>query len=67
MTGRLCLTEDQHGLEAVRTSRIRGAHGCSEGIERVHREAASGLIGEGTSDVRGMIIGRRLLEDHALR
>jgi alkylation response protein AidB-like acyl-CoA dehydrogenase len=36
-------------------------------IERLYREAPMLLIGEGTADIQRMIIGRRLLEDYALR
>ena len=34
-------------------------------IERLYREAAFMLIGEGTSDIQKMIIGRALLKDYA--
>ena len=49
--------------------RIHGGYGYSKEyeIERLYREAAFMLIGEGTSDVQKMIIGRRLLEDYKLR
>ncbi len=36
-------------------------------IERLYREAAFMLIGEGTSDIQKMIIGRSLLKDYKLK
>ncbi|WP_203336828.1 acyl-CoA dehydrogenase family protein [Nocardioides limicola] len=47
--------------------RIHGGYGYSKEyeIERLYRESAFMLIGEGTSDIQKMIIGRRLLEDYA--
>ncbi|MDQ0380495.1 acyl-CoA dehydrogenase family protein [Amycolatopsis thermophila] len=49
--------------------RIHGGYGYSTEyeIERLYREAPMLLIGEGTADIQRMIIGRRLLEDYALR
>ncbi len=49
--------------------RIHGGYGYSKEyeIERLYREAAFMLIGEGTADIQKMIIGRRLLEDYKLR
>ena len=49
--------------------RIHGGYGYSKEyeIDRIYREAAFMLIGEGTSDIQKMIIGRRLLEDYQLR
>ena len=49
--------------------RIHGGYGYSKEyeIERLYREAAFLLIGEGTADIQKMIIGRRLLEDYKLR
>jgi alkylation response protein AidB-like acyl-CoA dehydrogenase len=46
--------------------RIHGGYGYSKEyeIERLYREAAFLLIGEGTSDIQKMIIGRRLLEEY---
>ena len=48
--------------------RIHGGYGYSKEyeIERLYREAAFMLIGEGTSDIQKMIIGRRLLQDYKL-
>src|SRR5688572_12463595 len=56
--------------EVVEASfRIHGGYGYSKEyeIERLYRESAFMLIGEGTSDIQKMIIGRRLLEDYGLR
>ncbi|CUR60943.1 putative acyl-CoA dehydrogenase [metagenome] len=49
--------------------RIHGGYGYSKEyeIERLYREAPMLLIGEGTADIQRMIIGRRLLEDYALK
>jgi alkylation response protein AidB-like acyl-CoA dehydrogenase len=48
--------------------RIHGGYGYSKEyeIERLYREAAFMLIGEGTSDIQKMIIGRQLLKDYAI-
>lgn len=56
--------------EVVEASfRIHGGYGYSKEyeIERLYREAAFMLIGEGTSDIQKMIIGRSLLKDYKLR
>ena len=53
--------------EVVEASfRIHGGYGYSKEyeIERLYREAAFLLIGEGTAEIQKMIIGRRLLEDY---
>ena len=53
--------------EVVQDSfRIHGGYGYSKEyeIERLYREAAFLLIGEGTAEIQKMIIGRRLLEDY---
>jgi alkylation response protein AidB-like acyl-CoA dehydrogenase len=49
--------------------RIHGGYGFSKEyeIERLYREAPMLLIGEGTADIQRMIIGRRVLEDYALK
>ena len=55
--------------EVVQDSfRIHGGYGYSKEyeIERLYREAAFMLIGEGTSDIQKMIIGRALLKDYQL-
>ncbi|GAA3544924.1 acyl-CoA dehydrogenase [Aeromicrobium flavum] len=55
--------------EVVEASfRIHGGYGYSKEyeIERLYREAAFMLIGEGTSDIQKMIIGRNLLKDYKL-
>ncbi|MBB6629039.1 acyl-CoA dehydrogenase family protein [Nocardioides sp. KIGAM211] len=48
--------------------RIHGGYGYSKEyeIERLYREAAFMLIGEGTADIQKMIIGRSLLKDYKL-
>ncbi len=56
--------------EVVEASfRIHGGYGYSKEyeIERLYRESAFMLIGEGTSDIQKMIIGRSLLKDYRLR
>lgn len=55
--------------EVVEASfRIHGGYGYSKEyeIERLYRESAFMLIGEGTSDIQKMIIGRNLLKDYKL-
>ncbi|GAA5150320.1 acyl-CoA dehydrogenase family protein [Nocardioides marinquilinus] len=55
--------------EVVEASfRIHGGYGYSKEyeIERLYREAAFMLIGEGTSEIQKMIIGRSLLKDYKL-
>ena len=49
--------------------RIHGGYGYSKEyeIERLMREVKFMLIGEGTSDIQKMIIGRSLLKDYKLR
>ncbi|MBD3925272.1 acyl-CoA dehydrogenase family protein [Nocardioides cavernae] len=49
--------------------RIHGGYGYSKEyeIERLMREVKFMLIGEGTSDIQKMIIGRSLLKDYQLR
>lgn len=48
--------------------RIHGGYGYSKEyeIERLYRESAFMLIGEGTSDIQKMIISRRLLKDYKI-
>ena len=56
--------------EVVEASfRIHGGYGYSKEyeIERLMREVKFMLIGEGTSDIQKMIIGRSLLKDYKLR
>ncbi|MFC9220592.1 acyl-CoA dehydrogenase family protein [Streptomyces hygroscopicus] len=55
--------------EVVEASfRIHGGYGYSKEyeIERLYREAAFMLIGEGTSEIQKMIIGRSLLKEYAV-
>ena len=56
--------------EVVEASfRIHGGYGYSKEyeIERLYREAAFLLIGEGTADIQKMIIGRSMLKDYKLK
>ncbi|MEW1808699.1 acyl-CoA dehydrogenase family protein [Pseudarthrobacter sp. NPDC080039] len=56
--------------EVVEASfRIHGGYGYSKEfeIERLYREAAFMLIGEGTSDIQKMIIGRSLLKEYKVK
>jgi alkylation response protein AidB-like acyl-CoA dehydrogenase len=60
----------EYCAEVVEDSfRIHGGYGYSKEyeIERLYREAPMLLIGEGTADIQRMIIGRRLLEEYALK
>jgi alkylation response protein AidB-like acyl-CoA dehydrogenase len=61
------LFASETGKEVVEDSfRIHGGYGYSKEyeIERLYREAAFLLIGEGTADIQKMIIGRRLIEEY---
>ena len=57
--GRLCAEE---------CLRIHGGYGYSKEyeIERIYRDAPLLLIGEGTSEIQRMVIGRKLLERHKI-
>jgi len=58
----------EYCTEVVEASfRIHGGYGYSKEyeIERLYREAAFMLIGEGTSDIQKLIIGRSLLKEYA--
>jgi alkylation response protein AidB-like acyl-CoA dehydrogenase len=48
--------------------RIHGGYGYSKEyeIERIYRDAPLLLIGEGTSEIQRMVIGKKLLERHRL-
>ena len=64
------MVASEYANEVVEDSfRIHGGYGYSKEyeIERLYREAAFMLIGEGTSDIQKMIIGRSLLKDYNLR
>jgi len=58
-TGRFCAEE---------SLRIHGGYGYSKEyeIERIYRDAPLLLIGEGTSEIQRMVIGRKLLERHRI-
>ncbi|QBX56360.1 acyl-CoA dehydrogenase [Nocardioides seonyuensis] len=64
------MVASEYANEVVEDSfRIHGGYGYSKEyeIERLMREVKFMLIGEGTSDIQKMIIGRSLLKDYALR
>jgi alkylation response protein AidB-like acyl-CoA dehydrogenase len=48
--------------------RIHGGNGYASEypIERLYRDAPLMIVGEGTSEIQKMVIGRRLLEDYAI-
>lgn len=48
--------------------RIHGGNGYAQEypIERLYRDAPLMIVGEGTNEIQKMVIGRRLLEQHAL-
>jgi alkylation response protein AidB-like acyl-CoA dehydrogenase len=58
-TGRFCAEE---------CLRIHGGYGYSKEyeIERIYRDAPLLLIGEGTSEIQKMVIGRKLLQRHKI-
>jgi alkylation response protein AidB-like acyl-CoA dehydrogenase len=58
-TGRMCAEE---------CLRIHGGYGYSKEyeIERIYRDAPLLLIGEGTSEIQRMVIGRKLLQRHRI-
>jgi len=64
------MVASEYANEVVEDSfRIHGGYGYSKEyeIERLYRETAFMLIGEGTSDIQKMIIGRSLLKDYGLK
>ena len=64
------MVASEYANEVVEDSfRIHGGYGYSKEyeIERLMREVKFMLIGEGTSDIQKMIIGRSLLKDYAAR
>jgi alkylation response protein AidB-like acyl-CoA dehydrogenase len=63
------LLASETGKECVEQSfRIHGGYGYSKEyeIERLYRDAPLLLIGEGTSEIQRMVIGKKLLERHKL-
>jgi alkylation response protein AidB-like acyl-CoA dehydrogenase len=63
------LYASEAGKEVVEDSfRIHGGYGYSKEyeIERLYRDAPLLLIGEGTSEIQRMVIGKKLLERHKL-
>ncbi|RHW23768.1 acyl-CoA dehydrogenase [Nocardioides immobilis] len=64
------MVASEYAHEVVEDSfRIHGGYGYSKEyeIERLYREVAFMLIGEGTTDIQKMIIGRAMLEDYKLK
>ncbi|QCX28180.1 acyl-CoA dehydrogenase family protein [Nocardioides jishulii] len=64
------MVASEYANEVVEDSfRIHGGYGYSKEyeIERLMREVKFMLIGEGTSDIQKMIIGRNMLKDYALK
>jgi alkylation response protein AidB-like acyl-CoA dehydrogenase len=63
------LYASEAGKEVVEDAfRIHGGYGYSKEyeIERLYRDAPLLLIGEGTSEIQRMVIGRKLLERHKI-
>lgn len=63
------LFASETGRECVEQAfRIHGGYGYSKEyeIERLYRDAPLLLIGEGTSEIQRMVIGKKLLERHKL-
>jgi alkylation response protein AidB-like acyl-CoA dehydrogenase len=63
------LFASEAGKECVEDSfRIHGGYGYSKEyeIERLYRDAPLLLIGEGTSEIQRMVIGKKLLERHKI-
>src|SRR3954453_9895832 len=64
------MVASEYAHEVVEDSfRIHGGYGYSKEyeIERLYREVAFMLIGEGTTDIQKMIIGNAMLKDYALK
>jgi len=63
------LLASEYCAEIVQESfRIHGGYGYSKEyeIERIYRDAPLLLIGEGTSEIQRMVIGRKLLQRHKI-
>jgi len=63
------LFASESGKEVVEEAfRIHGGYGYSKEyeIERLYRDAPLLLIGEGTSEIQRMVIGKKLLERHKI-
>ncbi|HEY1237487.1 MAG TPA: acyl-CoA dehydrogenase family protein [Solirubrobacterales bacterium] len=63
------LIASETGKEVVEDAfRIHGGYGYSKEyeIERLYRDAPLLLIGEGTSEIQRMVIGRKLIERHKI-
>jgi len=64
------MVASEYAHEVVEDSfRIHGGYGYSKEyeIERLYREVAFMLIGEGTTDIQKMIIGNAMLKDYKLK
>ncbi|MCZ4497693.1 MAG: acyl-CoA dehydrogenase [Marmoricola sp.] len=64
------MVASEYAHEVVEDSfRIHGGYGYSKEyeIERIYREVAFMLIGEGTTDIQKMIIGNAMLKDYKLK
>ncbi|MEZ0578572.1 acyl-CoA dehydrogenase family protein [Nocardioides sp. MH1] len=64
------MVASEYAHEVVEDSfRIHGGYGYSKEyeIERLYREVAFMLIGEGTTDIQKQIIGRAMLKDYKLK
>ncbi len=60
----------EYCVEVVQDAfRIHGGYGYSKEyeVERLYREAPMLLVGEGTSEIQKMIVGRRLIEEYGVR
>ena len=64
---KLFASEAAHS-NAEESLRIHGGYGYSQEyeIERIYRDAPLLLIGEGTSEIQKMVIGKKLLERHKI-
>jgi alkylation response protein AidB-like acyl-CoA dehydrogenase len=63
------LYASETGKEVVEDAfRIHGGYGYSKEyeIERLYRDAPLLLIGEGTSEIQRMVIGKKLLQRHKI-
>ena len=66
---RTCRFDEEAGRFCVEESfRIHGGYGYSKEyeIERLYRDAPLLLIGEGTSEIQRMVIGKKLLQRHKI-
>ncbi len=66
--GQAVRLRDRHASASRSRFRIHGGYGYSKEyeIERLYRDAPLLLIGEGTSEIQRMVIGRKLLQRHKI-